>query len=772
MADQQPINATPPEPVDDDILIIEDVPVPEPEVLVVEDAPEVTGFAPEITGGVEGRQIRMVTPGGSTTYASPDEVGGYEQLGWYVEDPLTEQALAKSFRRGREREFGGVGRQIQTAAQGVARGLSFGASDLILDAVGQGDVLEVLREVNPGAAVAGEIGGAVIGALASGGTGAARGVGRIASYTPRGAMAARAGRWISRASSGAERVARTAIAEGLEGGADLALGQITRDLVADREIDGSEVGSQFLQGALLSTSGAVAGEVLSAGSRAMRRALGLDVPEGTVGKAAGKSETDVPLAPTTVAEDIEIAALRGPNGPRRAWRSAQELDDLVRTSAARRASSEVDDLLSHPGFKQAVAEEEREQVEQFLRQQARELDEASAAAEAWRRKETAAAGPVRSPDEYVESVRKVPPAISEDGAKILAKLDESQEGFDAALAAVRQRSDEALGAAAEGAPTPAIGILDRLKTLRTRLQESQIGQIAGTVAAGAEAAQLAGVDVPSVSSVLGGGTLGKAVGLLVSAKSIGGAARSVGMVVPGVGKAVQIVQAARKYQAGVRRAINQGLIAAEKAAPRVLPKVATAPARVPTQALVDARTQVVRETQDMPVSIQDAATAQVDRAESYLIAHQPTPPDPGSPWSADWSPDPMTQAVWDRRFQAVTDPTYALSRCLSDPASTLEIEALREVYPDIYVGVQNRLRTLTLADMDRMRPEMRHALSRGFNVALLPQYLPGYLTATPAPDLPRPNPTFARPSTATASPLVRSEETRAPGSRARGGFRR
>lgn len=74
----------------------------------------------------------------------------------------------------REDTFGTVGQEIITGAEGLARGASFGLSDMALTGLGISDpeAMKARREVNPTIATTSEITGAVAPALLSGGTSA------------------------------------------------------------------------------------------------------------------------------------------------------------------------------------------------------------------------------------------------------------------------------------------------------------------------------------------------------------------------------------------------------------------------------------------------------------------------------------------------------------------------------------------------------------------------------------------------------------------------
>ncbi len=88
-------------------------------------------------------------------------------------------------------KYGGVGGGAAALGAGVARGLTFGGSDVLLDQAGLGEDLAGLQEYNPGLSTVGELGGAVLPGVLSGGSGT---LARLLAKTPGGALARASGR--------------------------------------------------------------------------------------------------------------------------------------------------------------------------------------------------------------------------------------------------------------------------------------------------------------------------------------------------------------------------------------------------------------------------------------------------------------------------------------------------------------------------------------------------------------------------------------------------
>ena len=668
----------------------------------------------------------------------------------------------------REEEFGGVLGGAEAAAQGAARALTFGGSDLALEALGQEEILQTLRQVNPGAALAGEISGAVL-SLAAGGPGVGA---RILSLTPRGAMAAKGATWVAGAGTTAGKFGRRVAVEALEGGADLASGELVRQLLADQDIDGSEIGAKAARGVLLGAAGGAVGEALGAGlglaGAALRRS---DIPTTPgPGRAYDDARAAVERRITEGVDDIRLSDLANKHTfTRKSFSAHRKLETHVREAAKRKALKEADDVMELPTLRSSLGDSSLA-IKTTLRRQAQQVTEAGGVAEAWRRKYQKALGRVNE-STYAAKVAKVDPALTRDGAKILAKLDDVTGEFDQTLATLR-RADAEGALAIKAAPVSGEVYQTVGERIRAKLGISsfggtgRLGQAATQIAAGAEAAQAAGVQVPSVSQMLGGGTFGKAVGLMIGARALGsrGIGDAVGTLVPGMSRVVQLAGAANKYRAQIRTAVTRGLVVAQRGSRIAAPKAIKQGAKYDPRKFQAARDVVARDLAEMPGAMGAEAMGAIDRIDAYLAKTEPKQPNPGSPFFDDWKPDPVSQDAWDRRTSTAADASWAIARIFASPQSTIEVEALRACHPGVYTEIQSQLQLVAqdLAQIEKLSVPMRSSLSLGFGVALLPQYLPGYGFAPPTAS-PKPEPRFARPSTASASPLVRGETVRGPG---------
>ncbi len=68
----------------------------------------------------------------------------------------------RAFEQDRNEQYGGFGGGLKALGAGLARGATFGLSDVLLDDVGAGEDLKLLKDENPGTSLVGEIGGAFV----------------------------------------------------------------------------------------------------------------------------------------------------------------------------------------------------------------------------------------------------------------------------------------------------------------------------------------------------------------------------------------------------------------------------------------------------------------------------------------------------------------------------------------------------------------------------------------------------------------------------------
>lgn len=195
----------------------------------------------------------VVGPNGHE-YVPGSEVQDRLAAGYQLQDPLATRERRQEFQD--EARYGDS--PLAAGALGAARGVTFGLSDVVADAVGAERAVDQFRERNPLASTIGEIGGAVAPALLSGGTslaasGAKAGgtAARIASMTPAGATA-RLGRIIAGTGEAKllTRVARSAAGAGAEGALFNAGSYVSDIALGDAELSGEAFVASMGEGAL------------------------------------------------------------------------------------------------------------------------------------------------------------------------------------------------------------------------------------------------------------------------------------------------------------------------------------------------------------------------------------------------------------------------------------------------------------------------------------------------------------------------------------------
>lgn len=695
--------------------------------------------------------VNLVSPTGVTQAVAADAVPSLEARGWQAEGANAEAARVVDERL--EEEFGGVGDVVETGVEGALRGLTFGASDFLGD---DGTLLR--RQVNQGTALGGELLGAIAPAVFSGGTGA---VGAVARLTPRGQAAARAAQWISSAGTRSGALARGIAYESAEGAGEMAINYLAQRALERGEVKAEDLARAVMRGGAVGlASGALAGGLAKLARNA----------DGALPVAPGARAADVEAPRSALArkaeaggDSISTADLAGRKATARSWDAHQELLADVRSRGRRDFLGEVDEVMRSPVVRLGLEQSDREILERALVTRARDAARAGTDAADWGKRYGQKFRKVKGDNTYTSSLAKVPRELDDEGAIKLAALDDAMDGFDAELRAIREAGAEAEQAAVTAGPdallavAPSVGA--KIKSVVDRVRAAPIVESAAKVAGAAEAAQQLGMPVPTVSQMLGGGTVGKAVGLFLAAKAARGAVGKLMPTMAGGTPLARAVALASRHSDRVGDVIRSGLRSAAASVPvrRAIANTPGAGSKVwDNTRAAEMRQAVASATMALPVPLADAALAQTERVVGYLRAKSPRNPMAGSPWAASWKPDAHAAADWARRQRSALDPEHAIDVAMSTPFAGLEVEALRECHPDLFGDVQFALAGLTAPDLAKMRPAMRESLGRSFGVPLTTGQLPGYLA--PVPPTAQPQPAFARPSNANASALVTGEQ--------------
>jgi hypothetical protein len=606
----------------------------------------------------------------------------------------------------------GVLGQVQTAVEGAAAGLTFGGTR----ALNADDALAAYEErerqrVFAGTALLSEIGGAGLGALASGGTGLS---GAVARLTPTGLVAARSAQFVGRGGTLLERAGRAVLAGAAEGAIEGAGNYVGQAALRGERIAGDALGAAALRGGalggLLGGAAQPLAEGASAGARRLREAVLRRADDAAPPAGAAARPDDAPVRYDEVvparAEDVDDA--------RRALLGS--IDDATRREVTR----EIDDLVQNPTFRNVTAGDDgalAARVEKRLRGAASEFQRSATAARDWGARYQAAIDAAPGTD-VASRVAALPQDLVDEGAVHAARLAEAQFALDGALGKARARY---LGQAPPAAAAPELSAAPA--ALGRRVAS------AGATALGAlETADDLGLPVPTLSQLVGG-PAGEALGWLMKIHAGANALKRRGLLpaTPAVRAAREANGARSRLESALRRQVSPPAVPTGPALARyaqVARDVGELAARGEERARVSA--ELVDADGDVAVRAADAAQRGLD----YLARTAPRNPLRASPFGADWKPPESALRTFARRVAVVRDPAGAVATILSDPGAVVELEALREVYPDVFAAARDAV----ARDADRLARDLSVAqrlfVGRAFGIPLSVTQVPGY--ATPA----------------------------------------
>jgi hypothetical protein len=362
-----------------------------------------------------------------------------------TEEEGLDRAAAQGQAELQEAQHGGIGGAIGSVAAGGLRGLSFGASDVAQVALG-GDAaqeqLNAYKELHPTLSTVSEIGGALGGAVFSGGTGAA---GTIARGTVAGKIA-NVGTRIAEAGAErgiAARVAGAAAGGALEGGAQNLGSYISDVALGNKKLSAEGAIGAGLDGAMW---GGAAGGALSISEKGLR--------------SARKLFADADVTPATVARHEAAAAAEVDGAMLDADQASAALKGKVRRG--RQARAEVDpDVAAHEAAVRAerLAQEQAKTVgaEGLARGRAASADAAELRLERARAKGApkSAAGEVAAPLDAPTRTPSIDDSLEGLLGQTARQLD---EGADIATLNARGRTpaaDEAIESALDDAAAQA-----------------------------------------------------------------------------------------------------------------------------------------------------------------------------------------------------------------------------------------------------------------------------------------------------------------------------
>lgn len=665
------------------------------------------------------------------------------------------ELLRKGAEKAAEERLGVTG-QIQAGIEGAASGLTFGGTRLLNagDPIAAAQELERQR-VFAGTALAGEIGGALLGAGFSGGTGLS---GAVARLTPAGLTAARSAQFIARGGTGLSRFGRAVIAGGTEGAIQAAGNYVGQTVLRDDPLTAEGVALSALKGGAIGAaagglvqgaSGLFAAAMRPVGSATddmARKLVGIDAPDGAplrIDEVMSGKADDVADAHSTLLAKIDEVRARNLGG---------EVDDLMASPILRNTAASADGSLL-------------KRIERTVRTQADELDRARNAAAEWAKRYQAVVEDVGmvGKGDLSERMIKAVGELDDEGAIHLARLDEAKQGYENALSKVRDRFIQAPAATSQVAdvtnavtlPAPTAAPMSTMARLR------QAGE---TVAGGLEAAQDLGLPVPTLSQLAGGGVIGEMLGLYVRARAAARALKATGILprTATTEAAAQVTGLRQRIQSALTTRAPAAAASAAGVARRIAPKVIAKTAQAITDT-ANAEDDALRAATavDFDAGLAARAGEKASAAVQFLAAQAPKNPFAGTAFADAWVLSPLEAGDFQRQVTTVLDPARAVEIIMRDPTAVLEAETLMVVYPDIAAEVRRYL-TDNAPDLVRKMPEVqRQFLGQTFDVPLTLSQIPGYTFSMPAA-APEPQQVrTARPSNASASPLAKVESLNA-----------
>lgn len=639
--------------------------------------------------------------------------------------------LQRSRKARLEREHGGIGGKIETGARAALSAGTFGLSDALLSDEGKEELRE-MREANPYS----DLVGGLVGAVAN----------------P-----------ISRAV-----VAKKGIVTGgaIEGGLAGA-GEAARDLILSEEpVTGerivSSVGGNFLYGGAIGGGVGLFGKAAQKGFRKAAQRIE-DSRLGTLAetddlakldrkglRAARQAEIEN-LEKARVARSAELpdelrahrAATKADPDYERIWARLQNAkrDKVLAKRSARQRKGEIEPLLETDTLRlvegRAVPGAQNENLSDLLSRWAKFQKKGKSydwlvekkAAGIKRGRVSPALTVIDEEAQLLEDLAKAAPDLAEPIERMAArnaKLSETVEG----LASKNYTSDR----------------LNNIEAARDALSSGS--NKAGLIESGARSAALAGVTAltapfAGVGSALLGGKAADIIGDLVAGR---------------LAKAGS--KASERSQQAIRSFLDAGS-KATKAAPVIAAKTLSAAQFAPSKedsgkdarSAYKAREKEIRsqtmlgpEGMEMtpkarqelgarlaPLAalspkLADMAETTAARRLSFLAEKLPKRPGMGMQVGPDtWQPSDFQMSQFARYVSATEDPDAIIERMNDGSLTTEDVEALREVYPEIYAGIVEELQQQLPTLRQNLPYEKRLMLSIMFGVPVDPAMEPSTL---------------------------------------------
>lgn len=689
----------------------------------------------------------------ATQYANDFWSQSDDQLAAEIPPPTEEELAAQQAAQEAElqREYGSGGQQALAGVQGFARGASLGISDLLakagsglagmaagndsglgratspelgagLSGVSDYDAaaaeaakdIQGIKQANRGTAITGEVLGAVLPAIASGGAGTA---GTVARLTPAGQLASLATKMgtalTARAAGAGARIGALAITGAVEGATDNAIRRVTEDLTAgDVDITAERMLGAAWDGAklgfLVGGGAAAAGEAAQGAAKLLAKLPSVeDFATGRAFKAAlgganvkGVRQADKLGGPEAIGKTLldEGIVTKGASIEDIAERSSALREQLGKEIGEMRKQADVlsggtgpdgvelmrkidDDVIAplRDGINDDLAESLTKQFEPLrkklssgepltfdsLNDLRKKLDERLK----WDK---------TNPDAMLEMKRKVRGAINDwwvESAEEAAKKA-GVEGFTENLKALNRKFSHV--ALADDLANDAV-----LRKLSNRFVSPTDHLVGGASAIGAAAAS-GGAAIPSMLSGAAGSLANKVLrergnqfvssmlyglskGAVRSEKAVESAARAtVGTLIKGTTRSIPSLTLMSDLHVG--QALQQARALQDPASPE-------------SQRL----SQMVEDVSQESPELAEAVRAKTMQKADYLSRLAGPPMDDSDPFvQRPVRMDPVKSRKMARYVDAASNPGKALERMAHGRGSKEDLETIRALYPSMY----------------------------------------------------------------------------------------
>lgn len=717
-------------------------------------------------------KVNVVRPDGSILQIDEDQAATLTQSGTGYGQESLGQAEARARAQGMEDYYSTAGQKLKTLIEGAGSGVTLGGTDYLLNQASNAGLIDddwrQRAQYNPKTRAAGELGGQILGALATGGASESVGLARA---TPIGTLSR--GAEFAAEASGLGRVGQAAVRGGIEGfgfgaGAEISRASIANDPLTVESVL-AEGGWGALWGAGLSAGLSKAGSVLEAraakkAAEAVKRETAKTLESAAEGHWSDfkSAVTDAKKAAQDVAREAQTA-VKDPTtltnemaGTLQARQAAQKqfINEATHAGAmatpeARAARKEVSDALSQvitsagegPGsaakFAAAVDNHATamSNLAKIVGMEPPPLTGFSMSA--------ASEGAARA-SAAVETLKDFPSTVKGFAAMRPATLDKQltaieelvkqggarMSGIESALKDTTARLSEGLGIKAKGSLSNQIKAVHEAARKSASKAGKDIGQ--GFFQKMKDKAGDAGVLGLGVGAVMAHSPLGILGVIGLKGQMLGKIANSVTKWAPKVTGALEKVGAGSKVdplRTRIDGTEDKGRATQRELMKRRAEEIRSAAPMV-KDTLYNAVTPFSVDHPDFASALHSTAAKLFDMMSAHV------PRDPGNSvvaMKSTWQPDAVETAKFAKTWEVFLKPTAVMERMLStgkiDPVSAA---ALKEFYPQLHAEVASRMlqRIQEPGVLEKMSYGDQIAMGRLLGVTIHSSHTPQFISAT------------------------------------------